>query len=159
MAVIRWTPRNELWEPFTNLADIQGEMNRLFDSSLRRYSGRTAGDGGFLPACDVVEEKDHLFVQVDLPGLRKEDVSVTLQEGVLTIKGERRAEAAGKEAAGKEAAWYLRERAAGSFTRTMELPVAVDAGKIEAHFRDGVLSVKLPKAEAAKPKQIEVKVA
>jgi HSP20 family protein len=102
MAVIRWTPRSELWDPFNNLADLQGEMNRLFDSSLRRYTSRSSSDGGFLPACDVVEEKDHLMVQMDLPWLRREEVAVTLQEGVLSIK--------------------------------------------------------LPKAEAAKPKQIEVKV-
>jgi HSP20 family protein len=150
MAVIRWTPRTELWDPFNNL---QEEMNRLFDTNLRRYAGRSTSDGGFMPAADVIEDKEHLLVYLDLPGVRREDVQVTLQEDVLTIKGERK-----PEATGKEAGWYLHERVAGSFTRTMQLPVPVDAGKIEAHFRDGVLQVKLPKAEAAKPKQIEVKV-
>jgi HSP20 family protein len=127
-------------------------MNRLFDSSLRRLAGRGV-TAGFSPSCDIVEEKDHLLIRVDLPGLRKEDVNVTLQDGVLTIKGERKA-----EAASKDATWYLREREVGSFTRAIDLPVAVDTGKIDAHFRDGVLEITLPKAEEAKPKQIEIKV-
>jgi HSP20 family protein len=152
MALVRGTPKSDLWDPFASLTDIQDEMNRLFDSSLRRMSGRSV-NGGFLPDCDIVEEKEHLLIRLDLPGLRKEDVNVTLQEGVLTIKGERKT-----EAASKEATWYLRERDAGSFTRTIDLPVAVNAGKIDAHFRDGVLEITLPKTEEAKPKQIEVKV-
>jgi HSP20 family protein len=152
MALVRWTPRTDLWDPFASLTDLQEEMNRLFDSSLRRFSGRGVTDG-FLPDCDIVEEKDHLVIRMDLPGLRKDDVGVTLQEGVLTVKGERKA-----EATSKEATWYLRERDTGSFTRTIDLPVAVDAGKIDAHFRDGVLHITLPKTEEAKPKQIEVKV-
>lgn len=150
MALVRWTPRTDLWDPFASLSDLQEEMNRLFDTSLRRWSSR--GPATFVPACDVVEEKDRLLVRLDLPGLRKEDVSVTLQEGVLTVKGERKIEDA------TEANYYLRERAAGTFTRSLELPVAVNAGKIDAHFRDGVLEISLPKAEEAKPKEIEVKV-
>lgn len=150
MALVRWTPRSELWDPFADLADIQEEMNRLFDASLRRLSGRAPTS--FMPACDIVEEKDRLIVRFDLPGLRKDEVNVTLQEDVLTVKGERKIEDA------KDATYYLRERAAGTFTRTIELPVAVNAAKIDAHFRDGVLEITLPKAEEAKPKQIEVKV-
>jgi len=152
MALVRWSPRSELWDPFANLTDIREEMNRLFDTSLRRYGG-VGPDGGFLPACDIVEEKDALHLRMDLPGLRKEDVAVTLQDNVLTIRGERK-----PEAATKEAGYYLRERVYGAFSRTIELPVTVDAGKIDAHFRDGVLHVMLPKTEAAKPKQIDVKI-
>lgn len=150
MALTRWTPRTDLWDPFASLTDIQEEMNRLFDTSLRRFGGRSA-DGAFVPACDIVEGKDHLFVRLDLPGLRKEDVNVTLQEGLLTVKGERKSDD------DKDATYYLRERVAGSFTRAIELPVAVNAGKIDARFRDGVLEITLPKAEEAKPKQIEIK--
>ncbi|MCX7887726.1 MAG: Hsp20/alpha crystallin family protein, partial [Verrucomicrobiae bacterium] len=145
----RWTPRSDLWDPFASLAELQEEMNRLFDTSLRRLTGRAAA---FVPACDVVEERDRLIVRVDLPGLRKEDGSVTLQEDVLTVKGERKIEER------KDATYYLRERAVGTFTRTIELPVAVEAGKIDARFRDGILEITLPKAEEAKPKEIEVKV-
>jgi HSP20 family protein len=150
MALIRWSPRTESWDPFASLADIQEEMNRLFDTSLRRSS--RALDGQWFAPCDIYEEKDKLVVRVDLPGLRKDDVKVTLQEGVLTIRGERKVDAA------KDVTFYAQERVSGTFTRTIQLPVSVDAGKIDANFRDGVLHITLPKSEEAKPKQIEVKV-
>ncbi|MGD0061336.1 MAG: Hsp20/alpha crystallin family protein [Verrucomicrobiia bacterium] len=150
MALIRWSPRRDLWDPFTGLAEIQDEVNRLFDTSLRRHGGF---DGVFSPALDVVVEKDNVLVKADLPGLGKDDISVTLQDNHLTIKGEKK-----HEVEQKEANYFLSERVHGSFTRTIELPVAVDAARIEARFKDGVLHVTLPKTEQAKPKQIEVKV-
>jgi len=150
MALVRWTPRTDLWDPFASIADIQEEMNRLFDTSLRR--SRRGFDSEFFAPCDIYEDKNELVVRLDLPGLRKDDVSVTMQEGVLTVKGERKLQAP------KDATFYTQERVSGTFTRTIQLPVAVDAGKIDAHFRDGVLEITLPKTEEAKPKQIEVKV-
>jgi len=152
MALIRWTPKTELWDPFSNLTDIQEEMNRLFDTSLRRAS-RGDFEGAFLPAIDVVEEKETYLVKAELPGLTKDDVNVSLQDNYLTIKGEKK-----HEAETKEANFYRRERTYGMFTRTIELPTSVDAKKIDAQFKDGVLSVKLPKTEEAKPKEIEIKV-
>lgn len=152
MALIRWTPRRDLWDPFANLADIQQELNRLFDTSPGR--GATRGfDGVFAPAIDVVEEKDKYVVKADLPGLAKDDVSVTLEDNRLTIKGEKK-----QETEDKGAQVYYRERVYGTFSRLIELPASVDAGKIDARFADGVLQVTLPKSESAKPKQIEVKV-
>lgn len=150
MAIVRWTPRTDVWDPFASLADLQEEMNRLFDNSLRR-SGR-ALDGHFFAPCDVYEEKDKLIVRMDLPGLRREDVNVTLQEGAVTIKGERKLDTP------KDTPYYVQERVWGTFTRTIQLPTTVNASKIDARFRDGVLEVVLPKTEEAKPKQIEVKV-
>ena len=120
--------------------------------SLRR-SGLRDSEGAFLPAVDVVEEKDNIIVKAELPGLTKEDVSVTLQDDSLMIKGEKK-----YEAESKEADFYRRERAHGAFSRLIELPAALDAQKIEAHFRDGLLHVTLPKTDPAKPKQTEVKV-
>lgn len=152
MALVRWTPRSELWDPFSSLSDIQEEVNRLFDTSLQRR-GRADHLGMFLPPVDVVEEKDAFLVNAELPGLTKDDVNVTLQDNCLTIKGEKK-----YEAEKKEADYYRRERAYGAFSRTIELPTSVDAKKIDAQFKDGVLSVRLPKSEEAKPKQIEVKV-
>jgi len=152
MALIRWTPRSDLWNPFTNLADIREEMNRLLDTSFRRM-GHGDWETAFTPSVDVIEEKDAFLVKADLPGLSKDDVSVTLQESYLTIKGERK-----HETETKEAGYHRRERVQGSFLRTLELPATVDAKKIDAHFKDGVLSVRLPKTEEAKPKQIKVKV-
>ncbi|HUI05730.1 MAG TPA: Hsp20/alpha crystallin family protein [Verrucomicrobiae bacterium] len=150
MALIRWSPRRDLWDPFASLAEIRDEMNRLFDTSLR-HPGML--DGSFSPSIDVVVGKDNVIVRADLPGLSKDDVSVSLQENYLTIKGEKK-----HEFEQKEANYFVSERAYGSFTRTIELPAAVDAKKIEARFKDGVLEVTLPKTEEAKPKQIEVKV-
>jgi len=152
MSLIRWTPRTDLLDPFAGLAELQEEMNRWFDTSLRRL-GRGEFYGNFLPAVDVVEEKDNYLVNVELPGLTKDDVSVTLQDNYLTIKGEKK-----YEAEKKDAHYYRRERMYGAFSRTIELPSTVDAKKIEAQFKNGVLSVRLPKTEEAKPKQIEVKV-
>lgn len=152
MSLVRWTPRSELWDPFAGLADLQEEMNRLFDLSFRRL-GRASWEGTFLPVIDVIEQKDNYIVKAELPGLTKDDVSVTLQDNYLTIKGEKK-----HEAETKDANYYRRERLYGAFCRTIELPTTVDAKKIEAQFKDGVLSVKLPKTEEAKPKQIEVKV-
>ena len=150
MALIRWQPKTELWDPFAGLSEIQDEMNRLFDTSLRR---RGAPDGDFVPALDIVEEKDNLVVKADLPGMTKDDITVAIQDNVLTIKGERK-----YEAEKKDANYYRRERVCGSFVRSLELPVTVDPNKVSASFRDGVLHVTLPKSEDAKPKQIEVKV-
>ena len=152
MALIRWNPRREVWDPFESLSDIREEMNRLFD---RSFLGRTDGglQGEFAPAIDVIEEKENFLVRADLPGLSKEDVTVSLQDNYLTIRGEKK-----HETETKEANYYHRERVSGTFLRTVGLPTTVDAKKIEASFKDGVLQVRLPKSEAAKPKQIEVKV-
>lgn len=152
MALIRWSPTRDLWEPFNSLTEIQDEMNRLLNRSLRR-SGSAGFDDAFVPAIDVVEEKDSYLVRADLPGLSKEDVSVTMQDSYLTIKGEKK-----HETETKEANYYRQERVHGSFARTIELPMSVDAKKIDGQFKDGVLQVRLPKSEEAKPKQIEVKV-
>jgi HSP20 family protein len=92
-------------------------------------------------------------VKIDLPGLTKDDVSVTIQNNFLTIKGERK-----HEVEKKEANFHHRERVYGSFARTIELPTRVESGKVEATFRDGVLQITLPKSEEAKPKEIKVSV-
>jgi len=140
MALVRWRPTTDLWDPLAGLEDLRREMNRMYDTA-------------FAPALDVVEEKDNFLVKMDLPGLSKEDVSVTIQDNFLTIKGERK-----HEVEKKEANFHHRERVYGSFTRTIELPTRVDAGKVDATFRDGVLHVTLPKSEEAKPKEIKVSV-
>ncbi len=152
MTLMRWTPRTDLWDPFNNLADIREEMNRLFDNSFRRL-GHGEIEGAFVPAVDIAEHKDNYLVRADLPGLRKEDVNVTLQDNFLTIRGEKK-----HETESKDANYYRRERVYGTFSRVIELPTSVDAKKIEASFKDGVLHITLPKSEEAKPKEIDVKV-
>ena len=152
MALIRWNPQRELWDPFESLSDIREEMNRLFDRSfLRRGDGGLQGE--FAPAIDVAEERDAFLIRADLPGLKRDDVSVTLQDNYLTIRGEKK-----HEEESKETSYYHRERVHGMFSRTIQLPTAVDAKRIDANFKDGVLQVRLPKSEEAKPKQIDVKV-
>lgn len=150
MALIRWSPRRDLWDPFGSLAEIQNEMNLLFETLLRHPKGL---DAVFSPSIDVVVEKDNVVVKADLPGLTKDDITVTLQDDYLTIKGEKK-----HEVEQQEANYFLSERVHGSFTRTVELPMAVNAKSIDARFKDGVLHVTLPKTEEARPKQIEVKV-
>ncbi|MCG3147653.1 MAG: Spore protein SP21 [Verrucomicrobiae bacterium] len=140
MALIRWRPTTDLWDPFAGLDEMRKEVNRAFETA-------------FAPALDVVEAKDDFLVKVDLPGLNKEDVSVTIQDNFLTIKGERK-----HEAEKKETNFYHRERVHGVFSRTIELPTRVEASKVSANFRDGVLHVTLPKSEEAKPKEIKVSV-
>lgn len=152
MTLMRWTPRAELWDPFHNLADIREEMNRLFDDSFRRL-GRGDWEGAFAPAVDVIEHTDNYLVRADLPGLTKDDVTVTLQDNFLTIKGVKK-----HEAEAKDANFYRRERLSGTFARVIELPTGVDAKKIDASFKDGVLHVTLPKREEAKPREIDIKV-
>ena len=110
-------------------------------------------DGAFAPAIDVVEEKDNFLVKADLPGLSKDDVSVAIQDNFLTIRGERK-----HEVEKKDSNYYHRERVHGQFVRTVELPTRVDASKVLATFKDGVLHVTLPKSEEAKPKEIKVNV-
>ena len=152
MTLMRWTPHTELWDPFHNLADIREEMNRLFDDSFRRL-GRGDWEGAFAPAVDVIEEKDKYLVRADLPGLSRDDVSVTLQDHFLTIKGEKK-----HETETKETNFYRHERQTGTFARVIELPSVVAAAKIDASFKDGVLQITLPKREEAKPRQIDIKV-
>ena len=149
MTLMRWSPRRETWDPFSRLAEIQNEMSQLFDTSLRQRNGGLA----YVPPMDVSVEGDNILVRAELPGLRKEDVKVSLEHNLLTISGEK------KEETQKEGnQYYFQERSYGAFSRSVELPTTVDAKKITATFKDGVLHVTLPKSEEAKPRQIEVKV-
>jgi HSP20 family protein len=148
MALIRLSPRREVWDPFASLAEIHNEVNRLLG-----VTPRDSFAAAFSPAIDIAVKKDNVVVRADLPGLSRDDVSVTLQDNYLTIRGEKK-----QETEQKETNYFVSERVYGAFARTIELPVVVDASKIEARFKDGVLQVTLPKAEEAKPKQIEVKV-
>ena len=126
-------------------------MNRLFEFSLP--SRDTGLFSGWSPALDVWDDKDNLFVKVELPGLKKDEINLSLHDGVLTISGERK-----REVEKKEGQSFRSERYFGKFQRSVTLPTAVDASKVNAAYKDGVLTVELPKAEEAKPKQIAVNV-
>jgi HSP20 family protein len=143
-----------LLEPFGDLGDIQGEIQRLFGHRLVPAPWLATKNGGqWLPKVDITEEKDRIIVKADLPGLKQEDIGVEVSEGVLTIKGERK-----HEAETKDAKTYRVERSYGSFLRSFSLPDGVDAAKVNAAYKNGVLEVTLPKLAEAKAKQVKVDV-
>jgi HSP20 family protein len=153
MALERWRPFGvaERWEPLRNLSDIQGEVNRLFDTFFGRPPVASPVDRGWAPPVDMYETKDDLVVSVEVPGVREKDISVSITGDVLTVKGERQF---AHEV--KDESFYRVERTYGKFERNIPLPMPVQADKVKASYRDGVLEVRLPKADEVKPKQIKV---
>lgn len=155
MSLIRWSPKRELAAWPSELSNVQREINRLFDNF---FHGDVQADDSFFssvwtPAVDIAEQDDQYVVKVELPGVNKDDVKITLESNILTIRGEKKQE---KEI--KEDNYHRMERSYGSFQRSFTLPATVKSDKIDAGFKDGILTISLPKAEEAKPKQIEVKV-
>ena len=156
-AIDRWRPYGtavERWEPFRNVNDIQGEMNRLFDSFFGRPANVAAGERMWAPLVDMYETKDDLFVTLELPGVREKDVHVSITGDMLTVKGERRF-----ESDVKDEGYYRLERVYGKFERSIPLPIPVQADKVRATYRDGVLEIRLPKVEQIKPKEIKIDLA
>lgn len=142
------------WEPFRDLERIQDEMNKLFDFSLAKSSGKTSAlDRVWNPAVDVYETKDNVIVKADLPGMEKDEIHVSVQGDTLLIKGEKKEE---KEY--QEEDFVRTERSYGSFYRALALPESVDADKVKAAYKNGVLELTLPKKEEVKPKQIAIDV-
>jgi len=143
-----------LWSPFTELNRLREEINRIFEEPSQGFMERSAGFfEGWSPSLDVFEEKDNVVVKAELPGMKKEEIEVSLVGDTLTISGERR-----EEEENKDAESYRSERFFGRFQRSVTLPHQVDANKIQANYKDGILTVTLPKSEEAKRKQIEVNV-
>jgi HSP20 family protein len=138
------------FDPFRDVSRIQEEMSRLFDERL----GAPAESLGWTPACDIYEDGDELVIRAALAGVNPKDVEIRFENGVLTLKGERKME---KEE--KKEAYHRVEMSYGGFTRTFALPGIIDAEKIRAESKDGVLSIHLPKKVEAKPRAIQVKVA
>jgi HSP20 family protein len=141
------------WDPFRNRSDIQGEVNHLFDSFLGRPAASATGPAmrAWAPVLDVHETKDDLILNFELPGITEKDVSLSITGDLLTLKGERTANRDLKD----ETAYHV-ERVYGKFERSVQLPMPVQAEKVKAMYRDGVLEVKLPKAEEVKPKAIKI---
>ena len=143
--------RPDIWNAFDQLTSFRDEINRFFESSYKNGSSDVLNT--WAPALDVYEDNGNLFVTAELPGMKKEDIDLSLHENTITISGERRSE---KKYEGGDTA--REERFFGRFTRSLVLPKSVDAAQVKANYRDGVLTVTLPKAEAARPRQIEVSV-
>jgi HSP20 family protein len=148
MALVRWNPRKYAVPQRGVFGDFDSVLDNLFDWS----ANPTASDCcDWTPRVDVVEEKDKYVAQVDLPGLKKDDIEVTMENDVLTISGERKLEKTDDDTV------HRRERFSGKFTRSMSFPGDVDAEKIEAGFTDGVLRLTIPKSEVSKARAIEIK--
>jgi HSP20 family protein len=143
MKLIQYERPGLSWPTFGRLAGLQDELDHLFESPLRAWA----------PALDVREDADNFVIRAELPGLKRDDISVSLQDGALVISGERSVE---KVEEGVEI--HRQERYYGKFQRALSLPAPVAADKIKAQYKDGVLTVTLPKAEEAKPKQIDISV-
>ncbi len=154
MAMVRWRPFGSVegWEPLRNLVDIQSEVNHLLDTfSGRQPLGVMPQSRSWLPAVDMHETKDSLTLKVELAGVRDKDVAVSITGDLLTIKGERR-----WDDEVKDQKFLHVERAYGQFERLIQLPMAVQADKVKASYRDGVLEITLPKVEELKPRDIKI---
>ncbi|RMH86245.1 MAG: Hsp20/alpha crystallin family protein [Calditrichaeota bacterium] len=154
MTLTRWNPTRELTE-------LEREMDRLMDRFFnmdRFFSPDLFGDlnvftRGWVPAMDILENDDEFIVNLELPGINKDDVNITYRDGFLTIEGERK-----QEAEDKNLHYHRTERRYGKFVRSFRLPTDIKEDQIEAVYKDGILTLHLPKVETAKPKHIEVKV-
>ncbi len=143
MRLVKFERPGLAWPTFGRLANLQDELDRLLESPMT----------GWAPALDVHEDADNFNIRVELPGLKREDIAVSLQDGALVISGERKSE---KVEEGVEV--HRQERYYGKFQRALTLPAPVAADKVKAQYKDGILTVTLPKSEEAKPKQIDVSV-
>ncbi len=154
MSLIRYpTPALSAWPSWDPWSTLRDEMNNLFEGPLWATPTRqTQLFNGWTPALDLYQTNDDVVAVVELPGMRKEDIELSLQDGMLTISGERKTETPDADKTARS------ERFVGKFRRSISLPTRVDANKVTAVYKDGMLTVTLPKAEEVKPKQIQVNV-
>jgi HSP20 family protein len=152
--LIRWTrPGVPTWPRFGGLTDLRDEIDRLFEAPLSDLAQTSRLLSGWTPPLDVYEDKDNIYVKVELPGMKKEDIDLSLHDGSLSISGERQSE--GRY---EDAEMYRAERFFGRFQRTVSLPTPVATEKVKAQYKEGILTITLPKTEEAKPKHIDVNV-
>jgi len=150
----RWQrPALTAWQGFGRLNDLRHEIDRLFDSPFNELTHSSQILSGWTPPVDLFEDKDNFIVRAELSGMKKEEIDLTLHDGSLSISGERKAEDKYHDAEVCRA-----ERFFGRFQRTITFPTQIAGDQVKAQYKDGILTVKLPKAEEAKPKNIEVKV-
>ena len=147
-----WKPFREL-APFREFERVRREMDRLWDSFLEGGLRKRGEEGEWLPSLDVAETKNELVVKAEVPGMDPKDIDISLSDGVLTIKGEKK-----REKEEKEADYHVVERSYGSFLRSVQLPKEVQSDKISASYKNGILRITLSKSEEAKKKEVKVKV-
>jgi HSP20 family protein len=146
MALARWTP-------MPNLQSFQDEINRMFNQFFPGGSGEEASWGHYTwtPPVDIAETDEALVLTIDLPGVSKDEVSIEIHQNTLMLRGERK-----HEAGVTDDRYHRRERAYGPFQRSFVLPTMVDQDKVQASYHDGILELRLPKSEAAKPRRIAI---
>ncbi len=149
MAIVRW-------DPFREFAQLQEQLNRAFSSAYSRQSDEgLMASGAWMPPVDIYQNGEHeLVLKAEIPDMRREDIDITVDNGTLTIRGEKRF-----DTEVKEEQFHRIERRYGTFSRSFSLPPTVDPGKVAAEYKNGVLTVKLPLRDEAKPRQIKVDVA
>lgn len=138
------------------MAQTHDTFDELVRGLFSDFAGPLAGNvvnGGWVPPTDIVEEEGRFVARIDLPGLGREDIKISVENETLTVKGERQ-----RQAESKESGYRRFERSYGAFTRSFTIPNTIDAKRIEATYKDGVLTVVLPKSEESRPKMIDVKV-
>jgi HSP20 family protein len=149
MAIVRWT------DPFREFAQLQDRLNRAFSDAYGRSDEGLFSSGSWMPPVDIYQNGEHeLVLKAELPDMTREDIDVTVDNGTLTIKGEKKL-----STEVKEEQFHRIERRYGTFSRSFALPQTVDPSRVGAEYRNGVLTVKLPMREEAKPRQIKVDVA
>ena len=142
------------FDPLRELEGLSGRLNRIFDGSMvSKLPDEGAIFGDWIPAMDIQETDGEYLLKTDLPAMKREDVKVGITDGVLTVEGERQQE---KEEKGKK--FHKVERSFGRFVRRVAVPTDVDQLKVNAQFKDGVLSVHLPKSASATPRSVDVKI-
>ena len=146
MSLMRWKPRHDL-------LSIRDEMNRLFDSVFTGWPEQRRGllEGEWAPSIDIAETDNDITVTAELPGVNQDEVDIAITDDVLTLKGEKK-----EQTETTEKNYHRIERSYGSFQRSLSLPTGVQADKAKASSKDGVLTITVPKAEEAKPKQIKI---
>ncbi len=142
------------WDPFRNMTALQDRINRLFEDAFPQSQSETEVSlCAWQPSVDIYENNEGVVIKVDLPGLEKEDISVEIKENVLTLKGQRK-----EEVGVPEEAYFRKERTCGTFHRSFSLRSMIDPESIKATFKNGVLTIEIPKPEEEKPKQVEVNI-
>lgn len=142
------------WNPFRGLVSVPQDVDRLFEEFFGSFPMELNGWSGiWSPTVDVSEDSDNIYFTIEIPGMSKEDLKVTMQDNLLTIRGEKK-----MEMERKEANLHRVERSYGSFVRSFSVPSGVVADRIKAQYQDGLLKITLPKAEQVKPKEIPIAV-
>jgi HSP20 family protein len=153
MAIVRWN------DPFGDFVQLQERINRVFSDAYGRSAGRRdeglLTSGSWVPPVDIYQNGDHeLVLKAELPDMTREDIDITVDNGTLTIKGEKKL-----SSDVSDEQFHRIERRYGAFSRSFSLPQTVDTGKVAAEYKNGVLTIKLPRREEAKPRQIKIDVA